>query len=74
MLIADIGEIIDHYKELQRLDRLIEEAKSGKILVHVGGANQGEDLAEACQVSVVNYLRALRGVHARALLQHGFTE
>lgn len=74
MLIADIGEVIDHHNKLEKLDRLIEEAKNGKLIVLVGGQNQGEDLAEACQTSAISHLRSLRGIHVRALLAFGFTE
>lgn len=74
MLISEIGDVVEHYKEIQRLDILIEAAKDGKILLHVNGANQGPDLAEAVQHTVISHLRALRGVHTRELLKHGYTE
>ena len=74
MLISEIGDVVAHHKEIEKLDRVIEEAKALKIVVMVGGQNMSEELAEACQSSVISQLRALRAVHVRALMQYGFTE
>lgn len=74
MLISEIGDVVAHHKEIEKLDRVIEEAKALKINVMVGGQNMSEELAEACQSSVISQLRALRAVHVRALMQYGFTE
>jgi len=74
VLISEIGDVVAHHKEIEKLDRVIEEAKALKINVMVGGQNMSEELAEACQSSVISQLRALRAVHVRALMQYGFTE
>jgi len=74
MLISEIGEVVEHHKKIERLDQLIESAKDGKIMVSVAGQNLSEDLTEAVQASVISHLRAMRGIHIRALMAFGFTE
>jgi len=43
-------------------------------MVSVAGQNLSEDLTEAVQASVISHLRAMRGIHIRALMAFGFTE
>lgn len=74
MLISEIGDVVAHHKKIEELERHIELAKDGKIVVYVGGTNLSEQLAEACQSSVISQLRAERAVHVRALMEFGFKE
>jgi hypothetical protein len=74
MLISDIGEIVSAYQHINRLDALIEAAKSGKINVQVQGQGMGEEMLEAVQSDVIACLRQQRNDYVRTLSRWGFTE
>jgi hypothetical protein len=74
MYINEIGDIVNAYEEIQKLDLLIEAAKDGKFTVSINGKNMGDDMAEACMSSVVSYLRTRRSFYTHQLLQKGFEE
>lgn len=74
MLISDIGEIVDCYNKVQKLDAVIDAAKAGKIMIQVNGANQGQEIAEAMQNDVIRHLRSQRAVLVNMLQGFGFEE
>lgn len=74
MLISDIGEIVDCFNKVQKIDIQIDAAKAGKVVIQVNGANQGQEMAEALQNDVIRFLRSERASLVNMLKSFGFEE
>lgn len=75
MFISEIGEVVDTYHKLQKLDNLLDAAKNGKITITVGGQPcTSEEMIEAVCGDVVAHLRAERAEIVRFLEKKGIQE
>lgn len=74
MLIADIGEVVQIYQDLVKLDAAVDNVKAGRLNVSINGNGMGNDMRDACSDAAISFLRSQRAAMVQRLMKMGYEE